>query len=180
MSDDAAARLRVARLAPPFHVALLEPEIPQNTGSIARLCAATSSPLHLVGRLGFRIDEKSVRRAGIDYWHLVDVHTHIDLAHLAQHVPKPRWHLFSARGGRSYVDADFTPGDLLLFGKESTGLPDELTDAHDGRVWGIPTSGAVRSLNVSNAVGIVLFEALRKVGALDGAGLVVSPTHPKP
>lgn len=178
MSDDGAARLRVPPLASPFHVALLEPEIPQNTGSIARLCAATGSPLHLVGRLGFRIDEKSVRRAGIDYWHLVDVRTHVDLAHLARDVPRPRWHLFSARGGRSYLDADFSPGDLLLFGKESVGLPDELTDAHEGRVWGIPTSGAVRSLNVSNAVGIVLFEALRKVGGLDAASPRVSPTHP--
>lgn len=172
MSDETAARLRVAPPAAPFHVALLEPEIPQNTGSIARLCAATCSPLHLVGRLGFRIDEKAVRRAGLDYWHLVDVRTHVDLAHLAREVPRPRWHLFSARGGRSYLDADFSPGDLLLFGKESVGLPDELAEEHEGRVWGIPTSGGVRSLNLSTAVGIVLFEALRKAGALDGARLV--------
>ncbi len=171
MSDEAAARLRVPPPSSPFHVALLEPEIPQNTGSIARLCAATCSPLHLVGRLGFRIDEKSVRRAGLDYWHLVELKSHVDLAHLSQEVPRARWHLFSARGGRSYLDADFAPGDLLLFGKESVGLPDELAAAHEGRVWGIPTSGGVRSLNLSNAVGIVLYEALRATGALGGARL---------
>ncbi|MCC6645299.1 MAG: tRNA (cytidine(34)-2'-O)-methyltransferase [Polyangiaceae bacterium] len=171
MSDETAARLRVPPPASPFHVALLEPEIPQNTGSIARLCAATCSVLHLVGRLGFRIDEKAVRRAGLDYWHLVDVRTHPDLEHLAQELPRARWHLFSARGARSYLDAAFAPGDLLLFGKESVGLPDDLTTAHDGRVWGVPTSGGVRSLNLSNTVGIVLFEALRGTGALSGAAL---------
>lgn len=171
MSDETAARLRVPPPAEPFHVALLEPEIPQNTGSVARLCAATCSPLHLVGQLGFRIDEKAVRRAGLDYWHLVDLRTHVDLAHLSRAVPRARWHLLSARGGRSYLDADFTPGDLLLFGKESVGLPDDLAREHDGRVWGIPTSGGVRSLNLSNAVGIVLYEALRRAGALGGARL---------
>ena len=169
MADAKAPRLRVPALPRPFHVALLSPEIPQNTGSIARLCAATGSPLHLVGRLGFRIDEKSVRRAGVDYWHLVDVHQHLDLAHLAEVVPRPRWRLFSALAETSYTEAGFQPGDVLLFGPESTGLPEDLLAEHPGAVFGIPTSGAVRSLNLSNAVGIVLFEAIRQAGGLVGA-----------
>ena len=179
MADDAHPRLRVPAPATPFHVALFQPEIPQNTGSIARLCAATSSPLHLVGRLGFRIDEKSVRRAGVDYWHLVDVRQQPDLAHLEQVVARPRWKLFSALAEKSYVDAAFEPGDLLLFGPESTGLSEDLLAASPGQVFGIPTSGAVRSLNLSNAAGIVLFEALRQVGALANATRRVMTTHPR-
>lgn len=169
--SDPGPRLRSQPLDAPFHVALLDPEIPQNTGSIARVCAATSSPLHLVGTLGFRIDEKAVRRAGVDYWHLVDVRRHADLSELARVVPPTRWHLLSAKADRSYLDAPFEPGDVLLFGKESSGLPDDVVRAHEGRVWGIPTSGAVRSINLSNAVSVVLFEALRRTGGLANATL---------
>lgn len=155
---------------PPFHVVLVEPEIPPNTGSIARLCAATACPLHLVGPLGFRIDEHSVRRAGVDYWHLVDVRRHLDFSHFLhafdKEAPSGRLHLFSAVAERSYLDAGFVPGDALVFGKESVGLPDELLEAHRDRVVGIPTLGAVRSLNLANAVGIALFEGLRQTGAL--------------
>ncbi|MCU0682513.1 MAG: tRNA (cytidine(34)-2'-O)-methyltransferase [Polyangiaceae bacterium] len=164
-------RLRVAPSDPPFHVALLEPEIPQNTGSVGRLCAATSSPLHLIGPLGFRIDEKAVRRAGLDYWPLVTLHRHFDLAHFAQHLPPERWLLFSATAERSYLEAPYAPGQALFFGKESVGLPDELLREHAGRVYGIPTSGAVRSINLATAVAVVLFEALRASGALAGAAL---------
>jgi tRNA (cytidine/uridine-2'-O-)-methyltransferase len=171
MAGSSAPRLRVDPPAVPFHVTLLEPEIPQNTGSIARLCAATSCPLHLVGKLGFRIDEKSVRRAGVDYWHLVDVRQHFDLAHFAREVPETEWLLFSALASESYLDAPFAPGKALLFGRESTGLPEDLLARHPGRVFGIPTSGGVRSLNLSNAVSIVLYEALRVTGALRGANL---------
>jgi tRNA (cytidine/uridine-2'-O-)-methyltransferase len=110
-----------------------------------------------------------VRRAGVDYWHLVDVRRHLDLAHFAQAVAPPRWHLFSALADRSYLDAPFAQGDALIFGKESTGLDEELLAKHPERVWGIPTSGGVRSLNLSNAVSIVLYEALRQTGALGGA-----------
>jgi tRNA (cytidine/uridine-2'-O-)-methyltransferase len=149
---------------------LVEPEIPPNTGNVARLGAATGSPLHLVGRLGFRIDEQSVRRAGVDYWHLVDVRTHVDFAQFVHAFetasPGGRLHLFSALATKSYLDADFQPGDALVFGKESVGLPTELTDKHADRLVGIPTLGAVRSLNLANAVGIGLFEALRQSGAL--------------
>src|SRR5215213_11464426 len=110
MATADAPRLRVAPPETPFHVALLEPEIPQNTGSVGRLCAATSSPLHLIGPLGFRIDEKAVRRAGLDYWHLVTLHRHLDLAHFAQKLPPERWLLFSAASRASYLDAPYEPG----------------------------------------------------------------------
>jgi tRNA (cytidine/uridine-2'-O-)-methyltransferase len=167
-TNDKTPRLRAQPPADPFHIVLVEPEIPPNTGNIARLAAATCSPLHLVGTLGFRIDEHSVRRAGVDYWHLVDVRRHLDFAHFLHAYGKPpRLHLFSAVTDRSYLEADFQPGDALVFGRESVGLPDELLSAHRDRVVGIPTLGAVRSLNLANAVGIALFEALRRVQALD-------------
>jgi tRNA (cytidine/uridine-2'-O-)-methyltransferase len=164
------ARLRAEPLKTPLHVVLVEPEIPPNTGNVARLCAATASPLHLVGALGFRIDERSVRRAGVDYWHLVDVRTHIDFAHFlhawAKESPSGNLHLFSAIATKSYLGAGYQPGDALVFGKESVGLSEELLARYPDRVAGIPTLGAVRSLNLANAVGIVLYEALRGMGAL--------------
>jgi tRNA (cytidine/uridine-2'-O-)-methyltransferase len=145
---------------------LVEPEIPQNTGNIGRLSAATASRLHLIGRLGFRIDEHAVRRAGLDYWHLVELEQHLSLQHFAHAHPDARMLLFSARSSRSYLDAKYRPGDALVFGKESTGLSDELCDEHADRVFGIPTLGPVRSLNLANAASIVVYEALRFTGAL--------------
>ena len=149
---------------------LVEPEIPPNTGNIARLCAATASPLHLVGTLGFRIDEQSVRRAGVDYWHLVDVRQHIDFAHFmhafTKDSPGGRLHLFSALAEKSFLEAGYAPGDALVFGRESIGLPDDLIAKYSDRVVGIPTLGKVRSLNLANAAGIALFEAHRQCGAL--------------
>lgn len=166
-------RLRAAPSGPPFHVVLVEPEIPPNTGSVARLCAATGSPLHLVGRLGFRIDEHAVRRAGVDYWHLVDVRRHEDfaafLSAFRSESPSGGLHLFTAIGARGHTEVAFGRGDALVFGKESTGLDQALLDAHPGAAVGIATLGPVRSLNLANAVGIALYEALRQVGALDGA-----------
>ncbi len=163
-------RLRAHVPERPFHVVLVEPEIPPNTGNVARLTAATGSPLHLVGRLGFKIDEHSVRRAGVDYWHLVDVRPHVDFAHFLhafeKESPNGKLHLFSAVTEKSYLDAGFRPGDALVFGKESVGLPDDLLERYRDRVVGIPTLGAVRSLNLANAVGIALFEALRQSDVL--------------
>ncbi len=166
-------RLRGRTPERPFHIVLVEPEIPPNTGNIARLCAATCCPLHLVGRLGFRIDEHAVRRAGLDYWHLVQVLQHDDLsaaeraiAGAAQGAQSRSW-LFSGKARRSYLDADFRPGDALVFGKESVGLPDALLEARSEQVVGIPTLGEVRSLNLSNAVAIAIYEALRRTGGLD-------------
>jgi tRNA (cytidine/uridine-2'-O-)-methyltransferase len=170
-TTDQTPRLRAEKIAPPLHVVLVEPEIPPNTGNVARLCAATASPLHLVGRLGFRIDEHSVRRAGVDYWHLVDVRTHVDFQHFLhafrKESPAGELHLFSAIATQSHVEARYAAGDALVFGKESVGLSEELLAAHPGRAVGIPTLGAVRSLNLANAAGIALFEALRQLGAFD-------------
>ena len=170
-TSNATPRLRASPLPTPLHVVLVEPEIPPNTGNIARLCAATSSVLHLVGTLGFRIDEQSVRRAGVDYWHLVEVRQHVDFPHFfhawSREAPGRSLHLFTALAERSYIGAGYAPGDALVFGRESVGLPEDLLAAHPGRHVGIPTLGAVRSLNLANAAGIALFEALRSMGALE-------------
>lgn len=160
------SKLRAHPPDPPFRIVLVEPEIPPNTGNVARLCAATRSPLHLVGRLGFRIDEKAVRRAGLDYWHLVEVRRHDDLAGFEERFPEARPRLFSANSPTSFLDADLRPGDALVFGRESVGLPRELLEARAGATFAIPTLGPVRSLNVANAASIVLYEALRRCGAL--------------
>lgn len=169
------ARLRAGRGQLPFQIVLVEPEIPPNTGNIARLCAATRAHLHLVEPLGFRIDEHAVRRAGLDYWPLVQLHTHSSYAAARQQIgeanPSARHFLFSGKAERSYLDVDFRPGDALVFGKESQGLPEALLSAYAGELVGIPTLGPVRSLNLANAVGIALYEALRQIGELDGARL---------
>ena len=159
-------KLRAHPMASPFHVVLVEPEIPPNTGAIARTCGATQSPLHLVGPLGFRIDEHAVRRAGLDYWDLVEIHRHESFEAFEESDPHRRIHLFSAAASRSYLEAAFEPGDALVFGRESVGLPRELLQDRQN-VWAIPTLGAVRSLNLSNAVGIVLYEALRQNRAFE-------------
>ncbi len=164
--------LRAAPLTRPFHVILVEPEIPPNTGNVARLCAATCCPLHLVGKLGFRIDEHAVRRAGLDYWHLVEVLQHETLAQAEAHIAsasparKPRTWLFSGHARRSYLDVDFALGDAIVFGKESVGLPRALLEERADEVVGIPMPGHVRSHNMANAVAIALYEALRQNRAL--------------
>lgn len=167
-------RLRSQPVERPFHVVLVEPEIPPNTGNVARLCAATRAPLHLVGKLGFRIDEHAVRRAGLDYWHLVDVKTHETLADAERAIDDerpfgrvPRRYFFSGHATRSYLDVKFELGDVLIFGKESVGLPDQLLQERADEVVGIPMSGLVRSHNLANSVAIALYEALRQTGVLD-------------
>ena len=160
-------KLRCEPIEPPFQVVLVEPEIPPNTGSVARTCAATGSPLHLIEPLGFRIDDRSLKRAGIDYWHLVDLAVHANFEAFRATQPNTRLHFFSSEAERSYHTADIAPGDALVFGKESVGLPRELLRAYPDQVWGIPTSGRIRSLNLSNAVAIVLFDVLRRSGVLD-------------
>jgi tRNA (cytidine/uridine-2'-O-)-methyltransferase len=149
-----------------LHVALWEPEIPPNTGNIARLCAATGAVLHLVGRLGFRIDDRSLRRAGLDYWRHVDVRRHVTLADFEQAVAGARIFCFSARATVPYTRAVYQDGDCLLFGGETHGLPPEVLERHAGRVLLIPMpAGQVRSLNLATAAGIVLYEALRQLHA---------------
>ncbi len=173
---DATARLRCPPPSEPFHVVLIEPEIPPNTGNVARLCAATGSRLHLVGKLGFSVDEHAVRRAGLDYWHLVAVEQHEGLegaeASIERSSSGARLWFFSGHATRSYLDADFEPGDAFVFGKESVGLPSELLDARAATALAIPTLGGVRSHNLANAVAIVLYEALRKTGQLSNPVLV--------
>jgi tRNA (cytidine/uridine-2'-O-)-methyltransferase len=152
-------------------VVLVEPEIPPNTGNVARLCAATASALHLVGKLGFSIDDHAVRRAGLDYWHLVDLHRHeafedAERGISAMETRGSRTWLFSGKARRSYLDVAFREGDAFVFGKESVGLPEGLLASREEAVLGIPTLGAVRSLNLANSVAIAIYEALRQVGAL--------------
>jgi len=152
----------------PFHIVLLEPEIPPNTGNIARLCGATDSVLHLVGRLGFSLDDRYLKRAGLDYWEVIEVHRWDSLAELEAAFPDGRWWYTSKKAVRSHVQADFRPGDLIVFGRETTGLPEELLTAHPDRTLRIPIfNERVRSLNLSTAAGIVLYEALRQTGRLE-------------
>lgn len=149
--------------APPLNVVLVEPEIPPNTGTIARLCAATGTRLHLVGPLGFRLTDAKLRRAGLDYWEGVDLTRHADLDACLQAAGAGHAAYFSTRGERSYTDAVYGPGDCLVFGSETRGLPQSVLDATPDRVFGIPMRlDCVRSLNLATAVAIVLYEALRQ------------------
>ncbi|TRO82605.1 tRNA (cytidine(34)-2'-O)-methyltransferase [Desulfuromonas acetexigens] len=150
-----------------FHLVLIEPEIPPNTGNIARLCGATGTILHLVGKLGFSIDDKQLKRAGLDYWEAIDVRRWDSLSQLQAAFPDGRWWYTSKKAARSHVEAEFLPGDFLVFGKETEGLPADLLAAHPERCLRIPIfSPIVRSLNLSTAAGIVLYEALRQTGRL--------------
>ena len=155
------ASLQAARL----HVALIEPEIPPNTGNIARLCGATFTPLHLVGKLGFRTDDKALRRAGLDYWEHVEIRCHLNIDELYGCLPSSRFLYFSTKGERRYTDFDYRTGDCLVFGRETKGLPEELLRANWDRCLTIPMlNERIRSLNLATAVGIVLYEALRQIG----------------
>ncbi|KIH75513.1 tRNA (cytidine/uridine-2'-O-)-methyltransferase [Geoalkalibacter ferrihydriticus] len=152
----------------PFHIVLIEPEIPPNTGNIARLCGATGTLLHLVGKLGFSLDDRYLKRAGLDYWPAIDVRRWESYADLQQAFPQGRFWLTTKKAARSYHEVSFQPGDFLVFGKETQGLPDELLAAHPEQCIRIPIfSPLVRSLNLSTATGIVLYEALRQAGRLD-------------
>lgn len=148
-----------------MRVALVEPEIPPNTGSIARLCAATETPLDLIGRLGFTIDDKHLKRAGLDYWPWVDLHQHPDWTSFTATVTGRRLG-FSARAARPYTAVSFRPDDVLVFGGETRGLPSAIKAALGDDLYAIPiASPHVRSLNLANAVSVVLYEALRQLAA---------------
>jgi tRNA (cytidine/uridine-2'-O-)-methyltransferase len=144
-------------------VALWQPEIPPNTGNIARLCAAMRVPLHLVGRVGFRTDDRAVQRAGLDYWPYVQLHRHAHLADLETSIAPGRIWCIDNPAAKQYCDAAFGAGDCLLFGSESAGLPADMLARHAERCLAIPMAEpAVRSLNLSTAVAMVLGEALRQ------------------
>lgn len=147
-----------------FHIVLVEPEIPQNTGNIARTCAVTGSALHLVRPLGFSTDEKHLRRAGLDYWDDVSISYHDSFAELEAQNPNARFFLLSTHAARSYADARFMDGDFLVFGKETAGLGEELLTRRADDAFRIPMRPAQRSLNLSNAAALVLYEALRQAG----------------
>ncbi len=151
----------------PFNIVLIEPEIPPNTGNIARLCAATGTVLHLVGKLGFSLDDRYLKRAGLDYWEFVALKQWPDLETLHASVPGARFFYLSTKVDRSYLEAGFQPGDFIVFGKETRGLPEELLAANPDTSFTIPMpSEKVRSLNLSTSAGIVLYEALRQSGAV--------------
>ncbi|MFN2527804.1 MAG: tRNA (cytidine(34)-2'-O)-methyltransferase [Candidatus Baltobacteraceae bacterium] len=148
-----------------MHVALVEPQIPPNTGNVARLCAATGIALHLVEPLGFRIDDRELKRAGLDYWSNVQVIVHPSFAaFLEETAPIRRWFL-STHARKSYTQADFARGDMLVFGKETAGLPKTILSEHEANCLRIPMrEDSVRSLNLSTSVGIVTYAALARCG----------------
>lgn len=155
-----------------FHVVLVEPEIPQNAGNIARTCAATGCVLHLVRPLGFEISDRYLKRAGLDYWHLVDVRVHDDLAAFLAEYPMARMRLFTTKARKTYTQADYRAGDFLVFGKETRGLEEEFLLAHAEACVRIPMREEARSLNLSNSVAVAVYEGLRQndFGTLERAG----------
>ncbi len=149
-----------------IHIVLVEPEIPPNTGNIARSCAATGAALHLVKPLGFSIDDKSLKRAGLDYWPYVDVTVHESLDDFMKEYEGCRMFLATTKGGSLYTDIAFQDGDMILFGKETAGLSRDFIEEHKENAIRIPMSKdtRLRSLNLSNSANIILFEALRQLG----------------
>ncbi len=148
----------------PYNIVLVEPSIPPNTGNISRLCAATGTVLHLVEPLGFDLSEKQLRRAGLDYWASVELHTWPDVETFLQENAAGHKYFFSTAGHKSCYEINYQPGDYLIFGNETVGLPDDLLRAHFEQVCNIPIQlDHVRSLNLSNCASIVLYEALRQI-----------------
>ena len=145
-----------------LNIVLVEPEIPANTGNIARTCAATGSVLHLIKPLGFDISDKAVKRAGLDYWHLVDVRVYENLEDFFEKTGAKDIWLLTTKAPRAYTEAAFSPDCWLLFGKETKGLPETLLAEHFDRCLRIPIRSEARSLNLSNSVAVVTFEALRQ------------------
>lgn len=154
-----------------FHIVLVEPEIPPNTGNVGRLCLATGAHLHLVQPLGFSLEDRALKRAGLDYWQEVKVTVWESLAALRAAQPADaRWFYLTTKTTRAYWDADFRSGDFIVFGRETKGLPEPLLAAHPEDCLTIPMPGSTRSLNLATSVGIVLYEAMRQVRDLSSAG----------
>lgn len=148
-----------------FHIVLVEPEIPANTGNISRTCAATGTVLHLVRPLGFSTDDRELKRAGLDYWHSVRIEYHDSFEELKQAYPDGRYFLATTKASRLYTDVEFKDGDFLVFGKETKGLSPTILEQHPEQLIRMPMrTDAVRSLNLSNSAAIMLYEALRQNG----------------
>jgi len=147
-----------------MNIVLHEPEIPHNTGAIGRTCLMTGAGLHLIRPLGFYLDEKSLKRSGLDYWHKLNVHEYRNFNDFIEETPTARFFLVETGSKITYADVEYKPDDYLIFGSETRGLPAWILDKYPERVVSIPMSGDGRSLNLSVAVGIVLYEALRQNG----------------
>ncbi len=145
-----------------LNIVLVEPEIPQNTGNIARTCSCTGAVLHLVGPLGFEISDKRLKRAGLDYWHLLDVRYYDSLDEFWERNPEGTFYYCTTKAPRRYTDASFPEDAYLMFGRETRGLPEALLRAHPERCIRIPMREQARSLNLSNSVAVVVYEALRQ------------------
>ena len=146
-----------------MNVVLVEPRIPQNTGNIARLCAATGASLHLVGELGFKTDDRHLKRAGLDYWKHLDITYYESISDFERRSARnSELYLLSTKGPKIYTDADYRPDDYIIFGSETKGLSDEMRKKYSDNCLRIPMIGQARSLNLANCVGIVLYEALRQ------------------
>ncbi len=155
-----------ARKAAPagFNIVLYEPEIPSNTGNIGRTCVATGSSLHLIEPLGFRLDERLIRRAGMDYWDSLDLHTYVNWQDFCEKNMGAAAYMVTTKARQAYTDVRYGEGSFLVFGKESAGIPEELLARHPETCVRIPMLDGVRSLNLANSVAIVLYEALRQGG----------------
>lgn len=147
-----------------MHIILHQPEIPANTGNIGRTCVATGTALHLIEPLGFHLDEKSIKRAGMDYWNQLDMSRYMNLQEFREKNPKAKIWYATTKAKRLYTEADFSPEDYIMFGKESAGIPEEILVENEETCIRIPMLDEIRSLNLSNAVAIVLYEALRQTG----------------
>ena len=147
-----------------INIVLLEPEIPANTGNIGRTCVATGSRLHLIEPLGFRLNEKALKRAGMDYWKDLDVTTYINYEDFLENNPGAKIYMATTKGQHVYSDVKFEPDCYIMFGKESAGIPEEILLKHPNEAIRIPMMGETRSLNLANSVSIVLYEALRQNG----------------
>jgi tRNA (cytidine/uridine-2'-O-)-methyltransferase len=146
----------------PFNIVLHEPEMPGNTGNIGRTCVACGARLHLIEPLGFRIDEKAVKRAGLDYWDKLDVTVYDDMDDFIARNPNAKMYYATTKGQNKYSDVKFEPGAYIMFGKESAGIPEEILVKHPGEAIRIPMLPDIRSLNLSNSAAIVLYEAMRQ------------------
>ena len=147
-----------------FHIVLVEPEIPQNAGNIARTCAATGTALHMIRPLGFEVSDRYLKRAGLDYWHLVKISYHDSFEELQAEFPNARFFYFTTKGRHRHSDVSFQDGDFLVFGPETRGISEDLLSKNSATCLTIPMREGQRSLNLSNSVAIVVYEAIRQIG----------------